>query len=138
MSYLLDTDIVSRFKRDTLPAKLDTWLRSGVEIFISAVTLAEMKYGAATAPEDVRDELVRRVDSIEAEFAEATEWLDLDVLIRWKTLLAGLKGINRTMTCEDSLIAAIALTKGHTLATNNVRHFEPARQFGLKVVNPMA
>ena len=38
------------------------------------------------------------------------------------------------MTCEDSLLAATCLAGGHTLATNNARHFEPAKQFGLDVV----
>ncbi len=41
------------------------------------------------------------------------------------------------MTCEDSLLAATCLAGGHTLATNNARHFEPAKQFGLDVVNPL-
>ena len=69
---------------------------------------------------------------------ESVENLDVDVLVRWKTLLQDLKSITRTMTCEDSLIAATCLAKGHTLATNNVRHFEPAKRFGLKVENPLA
>ena len=46
-----------------------------------------------------------------------------------------MKIINRTMTCEDSLIAATALFHGHTIATHNTRHFEPA---GVNVVDPLA
>jgi predicted nucleic acid-binding protein len=46
-----------------------------------------------------------------------------------------LKAKNRTMTCEDSPIAATALFHGHTLATHNRRHFEPA---GLEIVDPLA
>ena len=60
----------------------------------------------------------------------------MDTLIEWKKLLANLKTINRTMTCEDSLLAATAPQRNHVLVTNNVRHFEPAEHFGLKLVNP--
>ena len=45
------------------------------------------------------------------------------------------KRSNRTMTCEDSLIAAPALHHGHTVATHNVRHFQPA---GVPVFDPLA
>lgn len=63
----------------------------------------------------------------------ATEELTEPVLVRWKELLAELKRKNRTMTCEDSLIAATALYQGHTVATHNQRHFQPS---GVKMVDP--
>jgi predicted nucleic acid-binding protein len=68
-------------------------------------------------------------------FAPATEELTEPVLIRWKELLADLKKQKRTMTCEDSLIAATVLFRGHSLATHNKRHFEPA---GVDVIDPLA
>ena len=49
-------------------------------------------------------------------------------------LLSLLKNKHRTMTCEDSLIAATALFHGHTVATHNIRHFEPA---GVKILDPL-
>ena len=49
--------------------------------------------------------------------------------------LTELKTKNRTMTCEDSLITATALLHGHTVATHNKRHFEPA---GVSVIDPLA
>jgi predicted nucleic acid-binding protein len=42
---------------------------------------------------------------------------------------------NRTMTCEDSLIAATALRFGHTILTNNVAQFAPA---AVPVFDPLA
>jgi len=38
------------------------------------------------------------------------------------------------MTCEDSLIAATVLFRGHSLATRNKRHFEPA---AVDVIDPL-
>jgi predicted nucleic acid-binding protein len=72
---------------------------------------------------------------VRRKLAPATEDLTEAVLVRWKELLADLKAKNRTMTCEDSLIAATALFRGHTVATHNKRHFEPA---GVQVVDPLA
>ena len=60
--------------------------------------------------------------------------LDEAVLVRWKQLLAELKGRNRTMTCEDSLIAATALHHDHTILTGNTAHFAPAH---VSVLDPM-
>jgi hypothetical protein len=70
-----------------------------------------------------------------AELAPGTEELTEPILVRWKELLADLKKRKRTMTCEDSLIAATVLFRGHSLATHNKRHFEPA---GADVIDPLA
>ena len=139
MSHLLDTDIVSTFNKQTLPVKLARWLeKNEADSFISLVSVAEMRHGLATAPESHRKELEQRMADTEDRFTESFLALDLDVLTRWKALLKELKGINRTMTCEDSLLAATCLFHGHVMATNNVRHFEPAENFGLKIINPLA
>ena len=139
MSYLLDTDILSAFHKKTIPSKLVAWLgKNEGDSFISVVSLAEMRCGLKAVPESHREELTRRIEAAEEQFAESFIPLDLDVLIRWKQLLAELKGVNRTMTCEDSLLGATCLAHGFVMVTNNVRHFEPVRQFGLKVENPLA
>ena len=139
MTYLLDTDMVSAFNKETLSPKLARWLAANeAASFLSVVSLAEMRFGLANAPTTHQVGLASRMTATEERFTESVLPLDLDVLIRWKTLLKELKGITRTMTCEDSLLAATCLANGHTMATNNVRHFEPAKQFGLKIENPLA
>jgi predicted nucleic acid-binding protein len=139
MSYLLDTDILSAFHKKSLPPKLAAWLgKNEADCFISVVSLAEMRHGLAAAPEAHQKELTRRIEATEEQFTESFVPLDVAVLIRWKQLLAELKGVNRTLTCEDSLLAATCIANGFVMATNNVRHFEPARQFGLEIENPLA
>jgi predicted nucleic acid-binding protein len=139
MSFLLDTDIISAFHKKSIPPKLVSWLgKNEGDSFISVISIAEMRYGLDAAPESHRAELTRRIEITEDQFTESLVPLDLDVLIRWKQLLAELKNINRTMTCEDSLLAATCLANDFMMATNNVRHFEPARQFGLEIENPLA
>jgi predicted nucleic acid-binding protein len=139
MSYLLDTDIISAFHKKSLPPKLAAWLgKNEGDSFISIVSIAEMRHGLDAAPVSHRAELTRRIEITEDRFAESFIPLDVDVLIRWKQLLAELKSVNRTMTCEDSLLAATCLANGFVMTTNNVRHFEPARKFGLEIENPLA
>jgi predicted nucleic acid-binding protein len=136
MSFLLDTDLVSLLERKRVPPKLEAWLRKNEgETFLSVVSPAEMQYGLQRAPETHRAALARWLSDMRVKFAPATEQLAEPVLVRWKGLLADLKRKNRTMTCEDSLIAATALFHGHTIATHNKRHFEPA---GVEVFDPLA
>ena len=139
MSYLIDTDIISALNKKNLSFKLVQWLkRNEDDCFISHVSVAEIRHGQENAPASHREELAQRVTDTEERFAECFLPVDLDVLTRWKALIRELKSVNRTMTCEDSLLAATCLFHGHTMATNNVRHFEPAAQFGLKIENPLA
>jgi predicted nucleic acid-binding protein len=139
MSYLLDTDIISAFHKKTIPLKMASWLgKNEGDSFISVISIAEMRYGLQITPELHREELTRRIEITEDQFAESLISLDLEVLIRWKLLLTELKKVNRTMTCEDSLLAATCLANDFVMATNNVRHFESARQFGLVIENPLA
>jgi predicted nucleic acid-binding protein len=139
MSYLLDTDILSAFHKKSIPPKLAAWLgKNESDSFISVVSLAEMRHGVDAAPESHQTELTRRIEATEEQFTESFVPLDLEILIRWKQLLSELKSVNRTLTCEDSLLAATYLANGFVMATNNVRHFEPARQFGLAIENPLA
>ena len=127
MSYLIDTDLLSLLERRRVPAKLTSWIRKHEEeIFLSVVSLAELQYGLECAPETHKASLASWLSEVRQKLAPATEDLSEPVLVRWKALLADLKAQKRTMTCEDSLIAATALFHGHTVATRNTRHYEPA------------
>ena len=135
MSFLLDTDLVSLLERKRVPAKLDAWMGQEEELFISVVSLAELEHGLQQAPATHRAELALWLKETHQKFASATEPLTEPVLIRWKQLLRELRAKQRTMTCEDSLIAATALFHGHTVATRNRRHFEPS---GVQLIDPLA
>lgn len=135
MSFLLDTDILSLLERKHVPAKLVRWVNENeADIFLSVVSFAELEFGLSRAPETHKPALSQWIRQTRQTFAPATEELNEPVLVRWKQLLSELKKKNRTMTCEDSLIAATALYHGHTVATHNVRHFEPA---GVTTIDPL-
>lgn len=136
MSFLVDTDVLSILERKQIPPRLVAWVENHeADIFLSIVSLAELQFGLRRAPVTHMASLAAWLADIRRRLAPATEELTEPVLVRWKELLADLKVKNRTMTCEDSLIAATALLHGHTIATHNKRHFEPA---GVAVIDPLA
>jgi hypothetical protein len=134
MSVLLDTDLLSLLERKRVPAKLAAWISEQNDLIISVVSLAELEFGLQQAPAAHRPALAGWLGETRRKFAPATEELTEPILVRWKELLADLKKRKRTMTCEDSLIAATALFGGHTLATHNGRHFEPS---GVESIDPL-
>ena len=135
MSFLIDTDLLSLLERKQVPRKLATWvLDNEAEIFLSVISFAELQFGLDQAPATHKPILAKWLAETRARFAPATEELIEPVLVHWKELLADLKARNRTMTCEDSLIAATALFHGHTVATRNRRHFEPAE---VGIIDPL-
>ena len=98
MNYLLDTDIISAFHKKSIPVKMAAWLgKNEGDSFISVISIAEMRHGLDEAPESHREELTQRIEATEEQFTESLVPLDLDVLIRWKQLLSGLKSVNRTI-----------------------------------------
>lgn len=122
-------------ERKHVSAKLAAWVKANEDhIFLSVASFAELQYGLERAPATHRTSLAAWLAEMRRKLAPATEELTEPVLVRWKELLAELKAKNRTMTCEDSLIAAIALFHDHTVATHNKRHFEPA---GVQLVDPL-
>ncbi len=138
MSYLIDTDIISLAHKRNLPAKLETWLKANqAECFISSVSIAEMRYGVEIAPASHREILAARVAETESQFAEAIEHVTPESLVQWKRVAAFLKQERRTISCEDSLLAAQCLAAGHCMATNNTAHFALLKPLGLDVVNPL-
>ena len=136
MSFLIDTDLLSMLERKKIPAKLVEWIEENeAEIFLSVVSMAELQFGVDRAPASRQPALAAWLAETRRKLAPATEDLSEGVLVRWKELLAELKAKKRTMSCEDSLIAATALHQGHIVATHNRRHFEPS---GVQIVDPLA
>ena len=123
-------------ERRQVPPKLATWIQDNeADILLSVVSFAELQFGLDRAPATQKASLAAWLAEIRRKLAPATEELTEPVLIRWKRLLADLKVKNRTLTCEDSLMAATALFHSHIVATHNKRHFEAA---GVQTVDPLA
>ncbi|MCX6903898.1 MAG: PIN domain-containing protein [Verrucomicrobia bacterium] len=126
MSYLIDTDLLSFLRRKGRSRKLEKFVEENEDdIFVSVVSWAEIEFGITLAEEKFQEDLRAWAAATRRRFSASTEPLDESVLLRWKQLLSDLKSQNRTLTCEDSLIAATALQHGHTILTHNLAHFAP-------------
>lgn len=130
--YLLDTNVVSEMRKPRPHGGVIAWLDSisNKETYICAFTLGELQAGA---------ERTRRQDPVKA--AEIDDWidavpatfevipLDAPVFREWARLMAG----KSDDLFEDAMIAAAAKVRGLTVATRNVRHFQP---LSVQVFNP--
>ena len=137
MKYLLDTCVVSETRRRKPDASLTNWLaeRQAADLFISVVTLGELRKGAR-ASKDIprRRGLETWIDEVVVSgFSGRILGFDMDEADRWGRLMGDgiAKGVTPSVT--DSMIAATALSHGMAVVTRNVSDF----QFeGLQVINP--
>jgi tRNA(fMet)-specific endonuclease VapC len=128
LGFMLDTDTVSyalRGLRD-VPARLLEHRPS--ELCMSAITLAELRYGA-----DCRRS--RRLHALIDTFAATVPAVPFDqtAALQFGRVAATLAQQGKPIGPLDTLIAAHALALNVTLVTNNLRHFTQVR--GLRTEN---
>lgn len=128
MRYMLDTNIVSFAMRSRPQAVLDR-LRTvrPDQTCISAVTLAELRSGAARSPARVRYDAM--IDTFVARVA--TIPFDGVASARYGEVRAALEAAGARIGDLDMLIAAHAIASDCVLVTNNTAEF--ARVPGLSV-----
>ena len=134
MSYLLDTNIVSETVRRNPNKAVIAWLDQlpGEALFVSVLTLGEIRKGIETLPDKRRREKLRLwlEHDLPAWFEDRVLPVDLSVADRWGRLLAE---VGRPLPTIDSLLAATALHHGLRLVTRNAADFDYP---GLEVINP--
>jgi predicted nucleic acid-binding protein len=127
VNWLLDTDVASQASKPRPQAKVIAWLASQADaVYLSALTLAELRYGVSIAPATRQPRLRVFVDHLQTMHGDGILPIDAAVLVQWKRLLSDLKRSGRLMSCEDSLLAAHALELGFGVATLNAAHFAPS------------
>ncbi len=132
--YLLDTNVVSEFRRLRPHGAVLAWLSAveDADLNISAVTLGEIQGGI---------ELTREQDAAKAAVIEL--WADqvadtynvLPMTAEVFRLWAKLMHKQSDTVYEDAMIAATALTHKLTVVTRNINDFE---RFGVKIINPFS
>lgn len=132
--YIFDTDVVSHVLRPRPPAHL---LRRLAVVppdaqFTTAITLGEVVFGAARAG---RPELLVRARAVVLDALTVLPF-DAEAAVHYGELRAALERDGTPLAEPDLRIAAIALARGFTVVTGNVRHFE--RVPGLIVENWIA
>ena len=135
---LLDTNVLSELMRATPEPKVLAWLdaQPASGIWISAVTVGEIRLGIALLPEGQRKErLVTLADEMfEEDFPESCLAYDLAAAEHYAAIVAGRSLRGRPISVEDAQIAAIARSAGLTLATRNTKNLVDIDR--LELVNP--
>jgi predicted nucleic acid-binding protein len=134
---LLDTDVVSALMRVQPEHLVARWLdrQPASSVWITSVTLMEIRYGLQTMPIGVRQDRMARLferlleDMIERRIAP----FDAEAAEQAASLMNMRKAKGRPGDVKDTMIAGIALSTHATLATRNTRHFE---DLPVTVINP--
>lgn len=137
MTYLLDTNVLSEFRRPQPDANVLRWLDQVDEdrVFISVITLAEIRRGInLLAPGRRRNALLDWLtNEIPDRFLGRILQIDMAVAAHWADLMAEGQRRGTSIATMDAFLGATAMTHDLIVVTRNVRHFAP---IGLSHLNP--
>ena len=135
MKYLLDTDVISQYRKRPPNPRVDAWIKrtDDREMYISEITYAELWYGIHLLPAGKRrTELENWVeDDLYMQFFNRVACVGLGVAQRYGSLMARATKKGYSPGALDTLIAAIAVDNGMVVATLNRRDFE---RLGVEIV----
>ncbi len=132
---LIDTNVWSELTRRKPDSNVLHWIEEHFgECVLSAIVLAEMRYGIALTDERARrEELQTFHDDLLAKLHRPIAPFDDDAASAWASLRATLQRTGKLIGERDMLIAAHAVGLGVPLVTRNVS--DMART-GAVIINP--
>ena len=134
---VLDTNVVSELMRRAPDPAVETWAAGYAleDLFFSAVGEAELRYGAAIMPAGRRREtLASDIETmLRAAFESRILPFDSAAARAYAAIAAARRAAGRPVSHPDGQIAAIAHSRGMTVATRNIRDFDA---MGIALVNP--
>ena len=129
--WLLDTNILSELRRPKPEAKVVAFVAAQPldRLFVSAVTLAEIRFGIELVGEagrraELGDWLTHQVRPM---FDQRVLPISEDVMFKWRLLVEDGRKAGHTFSQPDLIIAATALHHGLTIVSRDVGDFEKAR-----------
>jgi len=134
---ILDTNVLSEAVRPQPDEAVMRWLRftPGDDLFTTAITEGEMRYGAARLPAGrnrrEREAQIERIFAV--RFAGCVLPFDTRAAQVFPNVILSMQRQRRSHSFPDAQIAAIALAHGAAVATRNVEHFEHT---GVQIINP--
>ena len=136
-AWLLDANVISELRRPRPAAKVVAFVANQplTSLFISTVTLAEIRYGIemvadATRRAELYDWLTHRVRPM---FDQRILDVSEDVMFKWRLLVEDGRKLGHTFSQPDLIIAATALHHGLTVVTRDTADYERAR---VPLLNP--
>ena len=134
---IVDTNVISELMRPRPDTRVATWARFQPpdELFTTAVSEAEVRYGVARLPAGVRrEELHHAADQIlRGLMRDRILPFDSEAAQRFASIMAERRRAGHKISIPDAQSAAIVASHGATLATRNTRDFQDC---GVRVINP--
>lgn len=137
MNFLLDTNAVSAWKRPRPDTGLVQWLTAVDEdcVFLSVVTLAELRRGVEMMPPGARRDLFDAwlVQDVTDRFSSRLLPVDAETADLWGRAMMRGRSVGRPTSPMDAFIAATAERHDLTLVTHNTSDFDV---LGIRLLNP--
>lgn len=132
---IVDTDVVSELMRATPEPAVAAWaVAVDAQLFVTALTVAEIRYGIARLPEGTRkQDITSAADRILATFSHRVVAFDLVAADAYGDLVTRCEAQGRPISAFDAQIAAVCHARRASLATRNVKDFEAT---GISVIDP--
>jgi predicted nucleic acid-binding protein len=134
---LLDTNVISELMRAEPAQTVLDWFgyHDAGDLFISAVTEAELRTGVSILPDGQRrDRLQAAIDAmIDLDFQARILPFDSPAAKAYAEIAAQRRAAGRPIAEADCQIAAIARATDAPIATRNVKDFDGC---GVRVINP--
>jgi predicted nucleic acid-binding protein len=137
MAWLLDTNVLSELRKPQPEPRVVGFVAGCPldELFISAVTLAEIRFGIELVNEpqrraQLREWLTHRVRPMfDGRVFQITE----DIMLQWRLLVEQGRKAGHTYSQPDLLIAATAIHHGLTVVTRDRSDYDKT---GVAVIDP--
>lgn len=137
MGWLLDTNILSELRRPKPERKVLAFVEAQPleQLYISAVTLAEIRFGIEILPDvrrrsELNDWLAHKVRPM---FDQRVLPITEDVMLKWRLMVEEGRKTGHTFSQPHLIIAATAQHHGLTVASRDTSEYEKA---GVPVFNP--
>lgn len=135
MNYLLDTCLISEFKKPQPNPKVINWLANQIEetLFLSVITIGEIQKGVSSlVPSKKKTDLENWLNSLIIRYNGRILPLGTDEILFWGDTIIKLEKKGRVLPFMDSLIASTALAHNLVLITKNEADF---KNTGVKILN---
>jgi len=131
IGWLLDSNVISELRRPRPDPRVRGFIEGQrlEDLFVSAVTFAEIRYGIETSTDPIRraelDSWLRyRVRPV---FDQRVLDVSEDVMFKWRLLVETGRKLGHTFSQPGLIIAATALHHGLTLVTRDTGDYKLAR-----------